>query len=198
MLDAVADGGDAAGGCLNIPKIMQTRKDGSVFHANLHACPISHGGRPAIIVSTTDVAEMMDKDAQIIQAAKVKSPGEMSAGVGHELNQPLNAIRMGSDFLALVTEQGPPAAQSRLHEVARDICARVDRATEIINTLRSFGRKSDAIIEPLDVNRSARDAILERARKDRGLRGVIALSTRSGGNAVVATVAETASAPTWC
>ncbi len=237
VFDPTSEGGDAAGGCLNIPKAMQVRKDGSVFHVNLHACPISYRGRPAIIVSTTDITEMMDKDAQIIQAAKMKSLGEMSAGVAHELNQPLNAIRMGSDFLSLVIEQGLPVPQSRLHEVARDICAQVDRATEIINTLRSFGRKSDAVIEPLDVNRptravlplverqfllqnvevkldlaeglppvrahenrlqqvffnlvtNARDAILDRARTDGGLRGVITISTRAEGDTVVATVAD--------
>lgn len=239
VFDTVFDGGDAAGGCLNIPKAMQVRKDGSVFHVNLHACPISYRGRPAIIVSTTDISEMMDKDAQIIQAAKMKSLGEMSAGVAHELNQPLNAIRMGSDFLSLVIEQGLPVPQSRLHEVARDICTQVDRATEIINTLRSFGRKADTVIEPLDINRptravlplverqfllqnvevkldlaeglppvrahenrlqqvffnlvtNARDAILDRARKDGGLRGVITIATRAeaDGNAVVATVSD--------
>ena len=44
---------------------------------------------------------MIEKDAQLIQASKMKTLGEMSAGIAHELNQPLNAIKMGSDFLTM-------------------------------------------------------------------------------------------------
>ena len=58
------------------------------FYVNMHACPISYGGTHAMIVAVTDITEMMEKDAQLVQAAKMKTLGEMSAGIAHEINQP--------------------------------------------------------------------------------------------------------------
>lgn len=224
-------------GCVHLPKVAQYHKDGSTFWVNLHACPISYRARPAIIVSTTDITEMLEKDAQIVQAAKMKSLGEMSAGVAHELNQPLNAIRMGSDYLNMALEQGLPVPPEQLREVTLDICGQVDRATEIINTLRSFGRKSEILEEPVNLNApvrsvlllvehqfllqnvefelhlgdalppvkahnnrlqqvvfniitNARDAVIERMRRDAGLRGRITITTSHEGDTVTLSVKD--------
>jgi two-component system NtrC family sensor kinase len=104
----------------------------------------------------TDITEMIEKDAQLIQASKMKTLGEMSAGIAHELNQPLNAIKMGSDFLSMMSEQGREIPSENLHQVTVEISTQVDRATEIINTLRAFGRKAHFVKELLDVNSSIR------------------------------------------
>lgn len=139
-------------GCVRTPRVMHHRKSGAPMFVNVNACPISYRGRPAMIVAATDVTEMVEKDAQLIQASKMKSLGEMSAGVAHELNQPLNAIRMGSDFLAMSLEQGLEIQPAHFQQVVTEISAQVDRASGIINTLRSFGRKADLFDEDVDLN----------------------------------------------
>jgi len=140
-------------GCLYHPKVLHYKKGAKPFYVNVHACPISYKGRHAIIIAVTDITEMIEKDAQVIQAGKMKSLGEMSAGIAHELNQPLNAIKMGSEFLALMEEQGRTASPEQFHQVVVEISAQVDRAAEIINTLRAFGRKAEMLKERIDVNR---------------------------------------------
>ena len=140
-------------GCLYHPKVLHYKKGSKPFYVNVHACPISYKGRHAIIIAVTDITEMIEKDAQLIQAGKMKSLGEMSAGIAHELNQPLNAIKMGSEFLALMEEQGGQATAEQFHEVVLEISAQVDRAAEIINTLRAFGRKAEMLKERIDVNK---------------------------------------------
>ena len=143
-------------GCLYCTKVINYKKSGEPFFVNLHACPISYKGKQAIIIAATDITEMIEKDAQLIQASKMKTLGEMSAGIAHELNQPLNAIKMGSDYLDMLAERDEPPPTKQLSAVTSEISAQVDRATEIINTLRAFGRKTHLVRERLDVNRSIR------------------------------------------
>jgi histidine kinase len=139
------------GECIFFPKVIHYKKGRQPIFVNMHACLTAYGDRPAIIVSTTDITDMIEKDAQIIQASKMTTLGEMSAGIAHELNQPLNAIRMGSDYLRMLAEQSGGASPD-LSLVTEEMSNQVDRATEIINTLRNFGRKSDLMEAEVDVN----------------------------------------------
>lgn len=151
------EGLDATGASsIYMPKSLHYKKGKIPFYVNAHACPISYKGKQALIIAANDITEMIEKDAQLIQASKMKTLGEMSAGIAHELNQPLNAIKMGSDFLTLVNSENKKVSPEDLNQVATEISAQVDRATEIINTLRAFGRKTDFVKERLDVNKSVR------------------------------------------
>ncbi|MBF0258256.1 MAG: PAS domain-containing protein [Desulfamplus sp.] len=129
------------------PKILHLKNGGHPFYVNMHACPISYGGIQAIVVAITDITEMMEKDAQLVQAAKMKTLGEMSAGIAHEINQPLNTIKMGSEYLNLLLDQKKTISEAQIRDMATEISEQVDRATEIINNLRAFGRKSGLTME---------------------------------------------------
>ncbi len=153
------EGAGGGSGCLYHPKVLHYKKGLKPFYVNVHACPISYKGRHAIIIAVTDVTEMIEKDAQVIQAGKMKSLGEMSAGIAHELNQPLNAIKMGSEFLALMQEREVEPTPEQFSQVVLEISAQVDRAAEIINTLRAFGRKSDMLKELIDINKPIRSVL---------------------------------------
>lgn len=146
-----------AQGCISFQKQLHQKKGDKPFFVNLHACHISYKGRPSIIISAADVTEMMEKDAQLIQASKMKSLGEMSAGMAHELNQPLNAIKMGSEFLMMTIERSMEIPKEQLHQVVSEISTQVDRAADIINTLRAFGRKADLTREAVNINKPIRN-----------------------------------------
>lgn len=146
---------DMPGG-VTFQKVVHLKKGNKPFYANLHACHITYRGRPAIVIAATDITEMMEKDAQLIQASKMKSLGEMSAGIAHEINQPLNAIKMGSEYLAMMVERNAEIPPDQLHQVVTEMSAQVDRAADIINTLRAFGRKADLVKEKVDLNHPVR------------------------------------------
>jgi C4-dicarboxylate-specific signal transduction histidine kinase len=92
--------------------------------------------------------ELRDKQEQLVQAGKLATLGELTTGVAHELNNPLNNIGLfvgnavdlielaGSDKRRIVEELGRAMQQVR-------------KATEIISHLRTFGRAAPASREPV-------------------------------------------------
>ena len=129
--------------CIFLPKVRHRKKDGSIMHVDIHSCPRVHLGEDVIIANIADISDSIQAEAQLIQASKMATLGEMSAGVAHELNQPLNAIRIGGDLLKKIVERGEVLEPELTGQVSREIGAQVERAASIINHLREFGRKSE-------------------------------------------------------
>jgi PAS domain S-box-containing protein len=146
-----------------LPKLWARKKDGHCFFINLHARAgklkeLENGDvSGTVIVRTVDVAQRLEQEAQLIQASKMATLGEMATGIAHELNQPLNVMRVGTDFLAKMIKRGEKISEEQLFGVSRNISAQVDRATYIINHLREFGRKSEFEVYPVDLNEPIRD-----------------------------------------
>jgi PAS domain S-box-containing protein len=139
-------------GCFVHQKARHYKKDGTPFYLRVKACPIGYKDRAALILAATDITESMEKDAQLFQATKMKTLGEMSAGIAHELTQPLNAIKIGNDFLRRMIQDGRRLTNEDIERVAASVTGQVQRATDIINRLREFGRKPDFKKEPVDLN----------------------------------------------
>ncbi len=133
-------------------KVGHLKRGGGTVYVNIHATMTAYRGREVVIFSATDVTDLVEKDAQLIQASKMKTLGEMSAGMAHELNQPLNAIKLGSDFLRLAASMDMDLPRDRFRLVSEEISAQVDRAAGIIAHLREFGRKSEMIPDAVDLN----------------------------------------------
>ncbi len=87
------------------------------------------------------------------------SLGGMSAGIVHELNQPLNAIKMGSEFLTMMISHKADLKREQLSQIATEISSQVDRASEIINRLRAFGQRPDFRKELININGPVRDVM---------------------------------------
>lgn len=134
------------------PKERYYKKGGVPLYVSVHACPARYDDRSALIVATTDITEMVEKDNLLIQFSKLKTLGEMSAGIAHELNQPLNAIKMGSEYLEMVNERNQEVSSGELEVVVQEISRQVDRASDIIHRLRDFGHKSDFTRERISLN----------------------------------------------
>jgi|GEM_PF-5341386 len=95
--------------------------------------------------------EVVDKQQQLIQTSKLASLGQLSAGIAHELNNPLNNIGL-LVFNALdQIEQGLKGRQLQepLHAKLDAALAQVERAGRIIQNLRTFARASGTTMGPV-------------------------------------------------
>ena len=109
-------------------------------------------------VSEREIKEL-EKKTRLIQASKMSTLGEVASGIGHELNQPLNVIKIDADFLMKMIKRGKQIEVGELKTVVEEIGTQVDRASAIINHLRDFSRVSIETYK-VDVNKPIRDVFM--------------------------------------
>jgi two-component system, NtrC family, C4-dicarboxylate transport sensor histidine kinase DctB len=103
-------------------------------------------------------AEHVLREAQdgLVQAGKLAALGQMSAGITHELNQPLAAIRTLSDNASVLLQRGRVSdVESNLATISQ----LVDRMAKITAQLKAFARKSSAQLTPVPVRRAVSNAL---------------------------------------
>ncbi|OOV86700.1 hypothetical protein BTA35_0212580 [Oceanospirillum linum] len=92
----------------------------------------------------------------LIQSSKLAALGQMSAGITHELNQPLSAIQtFARNGEKLVARERYAAGENFSR-----IFALTSRMGEIINHLKTFARKSQKRREAVDLRLSVENALL--------------------------------------
>jgi len=114
-------------------------------------------------------AELVLREAQdgLVQAGKMAVLGQMAAGITHELNQPLAALRTLSDNARLLL------AKARTEDVQSNltmISQLTERMAKITGQLKAFARKSALQLGPVSVRRALANvqALLEqRLRTER-------------------------------
>ncbi|WP_422034537.1 ATP-binding protein [Reyranella sp.] len=119
-----------------------------------------------------DDTQRMKSEAHIIQSSKLITLGEMATGMAHELNQPLNVIKMAAQAALFEIEDveesdtganrpfvaSPDSAlfvKARLQRVVEQ----VDRAATIIDHMRIFGRVPAGRPPVIDAAATCRSAL---------------------------------------
>lgn len=139
--------------------VRQVTKDGRLIYANIRISPSEYMGRKALLVTTADITKRLFAEQQLIQTSKMATLGEMATGIAHELNQPLSVIKTASSFLIKKVIRGQQIRDEILKTMAEEIDSHVDRASNIINHLREFGRKSEVKTEVVQVNEPLKKAL---------------------------------------
>src|SRR5438874_6043660 len=103
--------------------------------------------------------ELREKQDQLVQAGKLATLGELTTGVAHELNNPLNNIGLFVGNAIDLIELGLADPEHILQQM-RSAMRQVHKATEIISHLRTFGRAASVSYGPVAVNRVIQSSIL--------------------------------------
>ena len=98
---------------------------------------------------------------ELVQAGKLGMLGQMAAGMTHELNQPLTAVKAFADnAVAFLDQDDAPSVRENLRHIS-DACSRMAR---LIGQLKGFARRSagtgDDSVGPVDLAASIRNAAL--------------------------------------
>ena len=95
-----------------------------------------------------------------MRSDRLRSLGEMAAGIAHELNQPLVGVRGQAEHLLIGLKRGWKIGEPRSADMLKSIVQQADRMNHIINHVRLFAREAEkSYTSRVDVNRVATSAV---------------------------------------
>jgi len=97
---------------------------------------------------TKDLTEIQ---TQLFQTSKLATLGEMSAGLAHEMNQPLNGIALTAENMRKLMDRGT-LTSTEIEESLQDIESSATRMSRIIDHVRTFARQDTFKFVEVDLN----------------------------------------------
>jgi two-component system NtrC family sensor kinase len=158
-----------------------------VNHANVWTLVFLHLSAASILVVTVFItrhmitsikrrdAEADRLNAQLLQAGKLASIGELSAGVAHEINNPLAIILTERQLLLDSSMQAPiadPEFKEQFDDSMNQIDIQVQRCKRITQNLLRFSRRTQSMIETVDLNDFLQEVVelMEREARSSGIK----------------------------
>jgi two-component system sensor histidine kinase HydH len=102
--------------------------------------------------------EIQEKQDQLVRAEKLAAVGELAASVGHELRNPLAAIRSAAAYLRRHASNGAPRDPGRTPEFLAIIDREVGTCARFITDLLDFARERTLSLEPCPLRHLADEA----------------------------------------
>jgi signal transduction histidine kinase len=133
-----------------------------------------------LLEKTNLIKQLEDTQAHLVQQEKLASLGELTAGIAHELNNPINFISTNAYALeaglAEWAQLQPPTDSSSQPPQAEEFTALIagirrgcERSTDIINGLRLFARKGSSDMTAADLHAGIDICLLILNNKTKGV-----------------------------
>jgi PAS domain S-box-containing protein len=140
-------------------QIVRRRRDGGLYLADLTVCPVldETGKIVNFIDYHNDITRQRELETRVAQAERLASVGMLTAGVAHEVNNPLAYAAANVGLVLEELERGlaPDEARSAAAlELLREARGGIERAKEILRDLRVFARADDTGAGVADVHAS--------------------------------------------
>jgi two-component system NtrC family sensor kinase len=100
--------------------------------------------------------EIVNRESALIQAHKLKAVGTLTAGVAHELNNPINNIML---TVYMLMEDNATLSETERLEMLQDAAEESGRAKKIVANLLDFAREGASTIDILDLEKILKDTI---------------------------------------
>ena len=86
-------------------KTLHRRKDGSTYPAQVSLHRASYNELPVYVAFVADVTNVEQLEQQLSQSQKLESIGQLSAGIAHEINTPMQFVSLNLQFLSKCHER---------------------------------------------------------------------------------------------
>jgi PAS domain S-box-containing protein len=133
---------------------------GEEHTVEISSIPIEYQGGPAVLAFARDVTERKRMEIKLLEADRLTALGVLSAGVAHEINNPLAYVLLNLEYLKreLPKAAADPARLEALMVRVHDACHGADRVASIVRDLRTFARGEETARQPVSL-----EAVIEAA-----------------------------------
>ena len=140
-----------------------------------------------VAVDERDVAleEIKENEARLLQAETLSSLGRMSAGIVHEVNNPMNYVKTALHALRMYADDVEEKEREDFEETVADAEEGVNRVIRIVSDLRSFTKGEAVMKEDISLSETVENArrLLAGELKGIAFRVDVPEDHRVGGNA---------------
>jgi two-component system, NtrC family, sensor kinase len=149
-------------------KVEEIEKENKITESLKAALEIQVAERTAALTHQKEeleqaLIELKATQSQLIQSEKMASSGELTAGIAHEIQNPLNFINnfseVNTELIAELKEEIEKGNIAEVKTIANDIAANEQkinhhgkRADAIVKGMLQHSRSSSGIKEPTDIN----------------------------------------------
>jgi PAS domain S-box-containing protein len=132
-------------------------KDGSPVALDVpQSIDLLYRGQPATLVVAHDVRERRRLEAALALGDRLVTVGTLAAGVGHEINNPLQCVSMNLELMrnelqAISRGAAPPVRANDLLEMTADALQGTERIGKIVLGLQTFARGERERLVELDL-----------------------------------------------
>lgn len=151
-------------------EVTNCRKDGSQYISETTITPVRDevGKITNFIAMIQDItqrkqieAEMAEAREAVARAERLNALGTMAGGIAHEINQPLNSLKVFADGMLYWYKQGKVPDMSEVMENIQEISKQAGRIDDIIKHMRAFicGNHLDRLT-PCSVNQAVEQSLL--------------------------------------
>jgi len=122
-------------------------KDGHEVHTMVYTAPLidARGQHSGWMSSVVDITQQKASEAlqrqqleQLQHAQRLAGMGEMASVIGHELNQPLEAM---GNFASAAKDFAAQNRKDMLHSSLHEIQTQIQRAAEILKRIKTIGKR---------------------------------------------------------
>ncbi len=120
---------------------------------------------------TDTLRRLKETEAQLTQSEKLASIGRLSAGIVHEINNPLNFVKSAVYLLRKKTKSLPAEEGQCVLDVLGDITEGVDRVAGIVSDLRTFAHPEGRGVSPVALSQAVGRALrlMAKQAEDQGI-----------------------------
>lgn len=133
--------------------------DGARFPIHLSVGEIAGQGTASFVGIIRDLTQekaaqdtVRDLEQQLTHADRLVVLGELTAGIAHEINQPLTAIAAFADAGVNLLRGDAVEAGASVEEICQRIAEQARRAADVIARLRDLTRRGEVTKSPQDIN----------------------------------------------
>lgn len=144
------------------PAEYRTRsRDGQELFLEVSAIPTQYQGKSAMLAFARDVTERKAIQNRLVEADRLSALGVLSAGIAHEINNPLAYLLLSLEYLRRELPNLPnePHKLDTLLLRVNDACHGAERVASIVRDLRTFARADEGVRGPVDVQAALESAL---------------------------------------